>query len=464
MNPSDYDHPDLTAYALGELDAAESARVRQLLARSHEARLEYDRIQHAVTALKKSRPQTRHSLQPRQRETVLALGQALRQQGRVVPFENPRKVIPTLLWNITKLAAAACVTAGAFFLGQKSTSSADSPKVAQATSTKPAEIIPVVAPVAEVAISSVPLIADDTFLKNVAETLQPQPMLPVEAPAVASTTVAATSKATEVAHVKATPAPVAATRPLTLAGFTPTAQTPETTISFFPRLVKPQPVEFAGIVLSSRPPLDAKPPTASAAKKSDQLAPLLIHSWKAELASCPWDSSRRLMRLVTQIPVDQDAMDHEEASYKLLAKFDPAQVQAYRLVTEKHMAPSDGGALATRFAWYEIIPTRNFAPTHDRPALLGTMEIDQPRGSNAREIAPLKLMDRGQKWEESRQDFVFETAMVGFNQLLQGTVNTPGLNHKVVLDLAEKTKGEDTKGERAKFIQVVKQAQKAAGL
>jgi Domain of unknown function (DUF3520) len=54
--------------------------------------------------------------------------------------------------------------------------------------------------------------------------------------------------------------------------------------------------------------------------------------------------------------------------------------------------------------------------------------------------------------------------MVGFSLLLQGSENIGGLNHKLVLDLAEKTKGEDPKGERAKFIQVVKQARQVIGL
>ena len=87
----------------------------------------------------------------------------------------------------------------------------------------------------------------------------------------------------------------------------------------------------------------------------------------------------------------------------------------------------------------------------------------QPRG-NTSTLPPLKIVDRGQTWNDSREDFVFETAMVGFSLLLQGTENVGNLNHKLVLEIAEKTKGEDPQGERAKFIQVVRQAQRVAGL
>ena len=37
-------------------------------------------------------------------------------------------------------------------------------------------------------------------------------------------------------------------------------------------------------------------------------------------------------------------------------------------------------------------------------------------------------------------------------------------DHKLVLEIAEQSKGEDPKGERAKFIGAVRQARRAAGL
>ena len=171
------------------------------------------------------------------------------------------------------------------------------------------------------------------------------------------------------------------------------------------------------------------------------------------------------MRLVAQVPIDQPAVEVAEGDYKLIAKFDPFQVQGYRLVAEKHLPASNGSNLATRFAWYEIVPTKNFAPSREKPAVLGTFEIVQPRANGtSHDSSPLRLTDRGLSWNEAREDFVFETAMIGFSLLLQGTENVGELNHKLVLDLAEKSKGEDPKGERAKFIKAVRQARTAAGL
>jgi hypothetical protein len=54
--------------------------------------------------------------------------------------------------------------------------------------------------------------------------------------------------------------------------------------------------------------------------------------------------------------------------------------------------------------------------------------------------------------------------MIGWNLLLNGTDNTGGLNSTLVLDLAGKNRGDDADDERAKFIRIVKQAQKAVGL
>jgi Ca-activated chloride channel family protein len=59
---------------------------------------------------------------------------------------------------------------------------------------------------------------------------------------------------------------------------------------------------------------------------------------------------------------------------------------------------------------------------------------------------------------------VFESAVVGFGLLLRGAEQTGELNHDLVLSLAKQAKGADTAGERARFIRLVQDAQKAAGL
>jgi hypothetical protein len=59
---------------------------------------------------------------------------------------------------------------------------------------------------------------------------------------------------------------------------------------------------------------------------------------------------------------------------------------------------------------------------------------------------------------------VFESAVVGFGLLLRGEEQKGALNHDLVLDLAKQGRGADATGEHGRFIRLVQDAQKAAGL
>jgi hypothetical protein len=478
MNNPDFEQPALTAFALGELGPAEAASVRRLIATSPEVRAEYERIAQTVAAMRNAPALPRRTLTQRQRETVLAMGQAPSRGPKVVPFAKPPVRRPDAAWGFVKYAAAACLTIGAFALGQRFTPHGDVNVAAHdPLPSAPSQPVAAPAPASQVAVASAsaPLTQPDIKLSrweavSFEPVLQPPGIAPV---LLAETPPASPAPAVAAEAPKAITPAVVTSRPTVpaanaLKSFTVAVTQAESSIPLRPQLMrvvpKPVPREFAGQVLAA--PIQEKPKTApknAAPRKPDPQPPLVIHSWKAEIASCPWDSSRRLMRLVAQIPVDQDGVETNKRDYELMVKFDPAQVQAWRLITEKHMPPSNGGLLATRFVWYEIVPGRNFAPKADKPAVLGVLDIIQPRGT-ARDSQPLKLLDRGLTWNEAREDFVFETAMVGFNLLLQGRENIGNLNHKLVLELAEQSRDDDPKGERGKFITVVKQAQKAAGL
>ncbi|CAN5791186.1 hypothetical protein BH11VER1_BH11VER1_23710 [soil metagenome] len=469
MNP--HDTPDITAYALGELNPDEAAKVRQLMAKSPEARAEYDSIQQTIGVLKKAPAFPKRSLNSRQRETVLAMGQPIARQGKIIPFSTPVTKSSHPFWQVAKIAAVLAVTSGAFYIGQKS---APQNTVITAVKEQPETEATLVENSTPQNPSS-PIATEPTMtMQNLITQEQPlvtssydsYPLVPKESPEPPLASLVSANQAPAPQTADQPAALVAAVKPnpgspTSLKAFNLTSTAQESLIAVHPKMIRPEPVVFAGVVLSSPAPLKAKP---EAPRKVDTQPALMVHSWKAEIASCPWDASRRLMRFVAQIPVDQAAVESNEADYNLSVKFDPTMVQGYRLVTEKHMQPSKGGTQATRFAWYEIIPTKAFNATPNKPVTLGTLDIVQPRGANLPSSGPLKLVDRGQGWNDAREDFVFETAMVGFSLLLQGSENIGGLNHKLVLDLAEKTKGEDPKGERAKFIQVVKQARQVIGL
>ena len=479
MNQPPPDETLLSAYALGEITPADALRVRQWLAQSPEVRAEYDRIAETIGALMKAPALPHRSLHPRQRETVLAVGQTPPRKSNVVQFPAQRSSAARFMQNVARLAAAACITAGVFVLGQKyavqkfeTLAQTESRPVIKFDGRKTAEPAHGFAD----GLHRVRLPSNTTELVASVKLVPTEPPVPVAvapAPAPAPSPAVVVAEAPKPApqpQVVKAPAPTVARAIVpSLKGFYTVASKPEVAITLQPKLVRPGAkavnTEFAGLVLAA--PLPPEKVKAGAAKKQpvkpEPQPPLTIHSWKAEVASCPWDSSRRLMRVVAQIPVDQAGIQTSDVSYDLSVKFDPSQVQAYRLITEKHMRPSESSSLAMRFAWYEIVPTKNFAPSSDKPAPLGVIEIVQPRGA-PKDTAPLRLLDRGYAWDEAREDFVFETAMVGFNMLLQGSENIGGLNHKLVLDLAEQSKGDDPHGERAKFINVVKQAQRAAGL
>ena len=76
----------------------------------------------------------------------------------------------------------------------------------------------------------------------------------------------------------------------------------------------------------------------------------------------------------------------------------------------------------------------------------------------------LQVIDRGYSLQNAREDFVFETSVVGFGLLLRGEDQLGSLNHGLVLNLAKQAKGADAGGERARFIRLVQDAQRATGL
>ena len=496
MSSPEYDHPDLTAYALGELAPADAAHVRRWLAQSAEARAELERIQEMIGVLQDGPALPKRSLDPRRRETVLGMGQIpeIVRPKNVVPFLGYRRPAgagqpaPRQSWRLVKMAVAACVTVGAFVLGQRSGQHA-MPRAQNDGRVEVAETTPKAAVNSNPAAAAVAIAGPATPLRGVPDSSEiftpvdktpplSLPPAPARVPVITLAQPEANSASAAPVQKPAPPAataakPVVASNPApapsapsvpVMKGFASNSSSTEAHLPIHPPLFRPLPVphEFAGVVLASPMSPDMKPDPAP--RKQEPQPALVIHSWKAEIASCPWDPARRLMRFVAQIPVAQSGIEDSDRDYKLVAKFDPFQVQGFRLVTEKHLRAAGGSTQATRFAWYEIIPTRNFNASADKPVTIGSITIEQPRGSSGGDAVPLKLVDRGQAWSEAREDFVFETAMIGWNLLLSGTENVGSLNSKLVLDIAEKTRGEDEKGERAKFINVIRQAQRAVGL
>ncbi|MEI6535005.1 MAG: YfbK domain-containing protein, partial [Verrucomicrobiaceae bacterium] len=391
--------------------------------------------------------------------------------ARIAPFTGPHGERSIFRSSLFRFAAAASLALGAFLIGHQT---ARHPQVAAYSPNQTARdsAVPIAAEPAagvektgQLALDESRTVAGNASPATTEGPTEPEviPMPEPIIPAIVATANSGRADREPVAPLKdSTPA-----RP-SLNSFVIAAAHPETTVTLSPKLArraKTQTMEFAGVILAA-PMIGSLKADATRPASPRKLLPqpaLVIHSWKAEIASCPWDSTRRLLRFVAQIPADQGAIESNDKEYRLAVKFDPALVRGYRLITEKHMPPGGNSNFATRFAWYEIIPANEINPTRDKPALLGVMEIVQPQGV-AKDGQALQLLDRGLMWDEAREDFEFETAMIGFNLLLHGTDNIGSLNYQLVLDLAEQARGDDWRGERAKFIKTIQQAQKAAGL
>jgi|GEM_PF-579084 len=489
MNENSNDHPDFTAYALGEASLEQSTRVRRRLAEDPDARADFDQLQKTIDALQQVPAPPRRALNPRQRETVLAMSQLKTLPPAALKTLRPMKRHQHPGWQVAKLAAAACVALGAFFVGQKfaTPSSAGNSKMTVATESSSGETdIPPPSSSLRMETDHTPRRVDDippqvamqsNFEAIAEKAVLPQPPLQqppasalvpesAEKIAVTSTDAAKTPDAKVEVSGQAAPAKNPAAKSATsMVGFVMATDKTSSVFEFKPNSARRLP-QANGLVLASPPPVNSVQQSKKTGKNLSPQPALQFHSWKAEAASCPWDTGRRLMRLVIQVPVNQAAFEVNEAPYTMQASFDSSLVKGYRMVAEKHIRPGADRNLSTRIVWYEFIPTEKFKASEQNPATIGEFKVLQPQGhkDGASNDGALALVDRGTAWEEAREDFIFETSMVGFGLLLQGKENIGALNHDLVLNLAEHSSSEPPKGERASFIQTVEQARNAAGL
>jgi hypothetical protein len=253
------------------------------------------------------------------------------------------------------------------------------------------------------------------------------------------------------------------------AGFLATAKEDESIITIRPFDTRPLPVKAKpGEMMASPVPAQKPLPSPKPARK-ERAPELLIHSWKAEVAACPWDESHRLLRVLVQLPADQAAAASPEFGYPLKVEFDSAAVRSHRLLSEHHARPQDGDTTAAHVLWYEIVPARALTDAQrEMGRSVAAIKLADARFSSQKvwpfEDTQLLAMDRGASWRNARQDFVFETAIVGFKLLLQGKEGLGSLDLDLVLDLARQAAGENPSPEAARFIRIVQDAKRATGL
>ncbi|MBN8421902.1 MAG: DUF3520 domain-containing protein [Verrucomicrobia bacterium] len=477
MNPQD--NPHFTAYALGELSAEEARALHEVLATTPSAAHELEQIEAVTDALRQGAPIPTSRLTHEQRHAVLHPANLPR---RIQPMQprQPAKRTQQAFWPvmgaILKAAAVVALSGAAFLAGWMYGPEVHSAAQMAATpdkGTQPSKTTP--KPQTEPKkTTSIPLVAEKPAPKQ-SQPAAPIPVapklavevkpVPASAPVVKEAVVvanAATTKDKPAAPVVASPS-LGFTLPAGHGTFVSTTKAATDQFSLHPGQIKPLPPKAKGQAFAS-PQIKPNKPEP----KPERAADLYIHSWKAEVAACPWNPANRLLRLVIQLPADQAAVLGGDASFPLQVTFDQANVKQYRMLCERHLAATELRSAGTHVLWYEFQPNGSGEIPRDSSRQVATVVLPGARFTSQAvgpfDSSKLQIMDRGYSLQNAREDFVFETSVVGFGLLLRGAEQLGGLNHDLVLSLANQSKGADRNGERGRFIRLVQDARQAAGL
>ena len=183
---------------------------------------------------------------------------------------------------------------------------------------------------------------------------------------------------------------------------------------------------------------------------------------------------------------------------KIQVEFNPARVQAYRLVGYENRAlanrdfnddTKDAGEIGaghTVTALYEIVPTGIAMPTnvgvddlrYQRTAepeakptpvnatvnpelanelMLVKLRYKQPDGVTSKLLSfPVQDVNRG--FDVASTDFKFASAVATFGMKLRNSAFAQGISYDTVYELAKSSAGPDLKGYRAEFVSLVRQA------
>ena len=474
MNPQD--NPHFTAYALGELSAEEARELHEVLATTPSAAHELEQIEAVTDALRQGAPIPLSRLTHEQRHAVLHPANMPRRIQPMLPrqpVKRSRQVFWPVMGGLLKVAAVVTVSGAAFLAGwmygpevKSAAQMAGTPKgdVPAEKEVKPQAAPEKAAPAPMVAAKSEPKATMPAVPAPVAKKLvavvKPTP---APAPAVKHVVVATATPVKEQPAAPVVTPNLGFTLPAGHGTFVSTTKQAVDQFSLHPGQIKPLPPKAKGQAFAS-PQLTPNKPEPKLERASD----LFIHSWKAEVASCPWNPANRLLRLVILLPADQAAVLGADASFPLQVTFDKANVKQFRMLCERHLAATELRSAGTHVLWYEFQPNGSGEIPRDSSRQVATVMLPNARFTSQAvgpfDSSKLQVMDRGYSLQNAREDFVFETSVVGFGLLLRGAEQLGALNHELVLNLANQSKGADSNGERGRFIRLVQDAKQAAGL
>lgn len=205
-----------------------------------------------------------------------------------------------------------------------------------------------------------------------------------------------------------------------------------------------------------------------------------------EVAECPWQATHRLVRIglkARELPAAQPIAE----DMQIRVEFNPAKVGAYRLVgfdrrlltravpiESDHHTQVNAGQSVT--ALYEIIPAGISIPPTEQ-SLRYQKPPELTAAANANELLTVELRYTDPQSASAPQaqffaaadpavatapsdDFKFAAAVAAFGLLLRDSPHKSNATYDLALSLAQAGQRSNTLGERAKFLDLIRQAQR----
>ena len=195
-----------------------------------------------------------------------------------------------------------------------------------------------------------------------------------------------------------------------------------------------------------------------------------------DVVTCPWEPTHRLVRIGFK---SRETMAVAEDS-KIELKFNPRRITGYRLIgydrqasasenAKQDQPPSNrilGGYTLTAF--YEVILLRQDDATTDtrirsipsQPAehLVSARMVAKIPGKES--VPPIErvVTDTGSAFTDAPQDVKFAAAVAEFGMILRGSEYRGNATLGEVIEWAQQGKGVDANGYRADFIELVRKA------
>lgn len=202
------------------------------------------------------------------------------------------------------------------------------------------------------------------------------------------------------------------------------------------------------------------------------------------VSDSPWGERNKLVHIGIkgyEIPDEGSATQRPTIAkdVRIQVEFNPFTVSQYRLVGYEARAlvredfdgeavQADGiGSGQAVTAIYEITPTEPAGrPSDADTETYGDLSIryTHPDGRRASVIEQPILVDTPPLPPSLRRDVEFATSVAGFAQLLRGGAYTGALTFEDVIRKAESARGDDPEGQRAEFVELVREAQSAKGM